>query len=278
MARPQPRLVILMPVYNDQDGLARSLASLGDDGASFDVVVVDDGSTPPLVVPDALPFRVELVRLDTNLGIVGALNAGLAHIAASGAYPYVARLDAGDLSLPGRLTAQMAFLDEHPDHAVVGGGADHVDHQGRFLFTFRPPTSHPRIVRYLRYRSPLVHASVMLRRSALDESGGYDPRFAGAEDLELYLRLAKRFQLGNLATVVLVREISPTSITSRRHATLRVRLRVLRHHFAPRSPDAYAGIVANLGFFLLPRQLVLRLRSAIGERKPERQHSKVDTI
>jgi glycosyltransferase involved in cell wall biosynthesis len=259
ICRARPRVAVLIPVYNDQDGLARSLESLRADGGGFDIVVVDDGSTPEIRIPTGLPFRTELVRLIRNRGIVGALNAGLEHIAAA-RYEYVARLDAGDLSLPGRTTAQTAFLDANSDHAVVGCWARHVDTQGRFLFDFRPPAEHRRVLRFLRYRTALVHTSVMLRFAALEEVGYYDPRFAGAEDLELYLRLARRHKLANLKRNLVVREITSNSITSRRQAIVISRLRVLRHHFDARALHAYLGLGSNLAFLLLPRASVLRLR------------------
>ena len=254
------RLAVLIPVYNDQAGLERSLASLCDDGAAFGVVVVDDGSSVPLRLPEGLPFGIELVRLERNHGIVGALNAGLERIAAAGHYDYVARLDAGDLSLAGRMTAQMGFLDRHPDHAVVGCWARLVDAHGRLLFHFRPPAAHRRICRFMRYRSGLVHTSVMLRLAALHEVGFYGERFAGAEDVELYLRLARHHKLANLEHTYVIRETTPNSITSRRQRVLRSRLRALLHHFDGHSIHAYLGIASNLGFLLLPRAGVIRLR------------------
>lgn len=260
----RPRLAVLIPVYNDQAGLERSLAALRADGADFDLVVVDDGSSSPMRLPDGLPFRATLLRLVHNQGIVGALNAGLEHIAAAGHYDYIARLDAGDRSLPGRMTAQMAFLDAHPDHAVVGCWTTHVDPDGRFLFDFHPPAAHRQVIRFLRYRTALVHTSIMLRRRALEELGFYRAPFAGAEDLELYLRLARRYRLANLERTFAIREITPDSLTSRRQRIVRRRLRVLAHHFDPRSLHAYLGLASNLVFLLLPRAGVLRMRRLAG--------------
>jgi glycosyltransferase involved in cell wall biosynthesis len=274
----RPRMVVLMPVYNDQDGLIRSLEPLRGDGGTFDVVVVDDGSSPPLEIPAGLPFRTQLLRLDRNRGIVGALNAGLEHIAASH-YEYVARLDAGDLSLPGRMAAQMAFLDAHPDHAVVGCWARHVDQNGRFLFDFHPPALHPRVIRFLRYRSALVHTSIMLRLRALKELGFYREPFAGAEDVELYLRLAHGYKLANLEQIFVVREITPDSITSRRQSVAISRLRSLLYHFDGRSIHAYLGLASNLAFLLLPRVTVLRVREwadRLRRRSGDRNKQQVD--
>lgn len=256
-----PRIAVLIPVYNDPAGLERSLASLAA-SVPFEVIVVDDGSTPP-VVPPAAPFRVRVVRLARNQGIVGALNAGLDAIRAAGHYAYVARLDAGDRSHPGRLTAQLAFLDRHPDHAVVGTWAELVDPAGRRLFEFRPPVEHARLLHFLRYRAGLVHASVMIRLAALGAHGGYNPRFAGAEDVELWLRLGAHHRLANIGQVLHVREVAPRSITARRHRVLWQRLRVLLHHFDRRAPAAYLGVLTNAALLLAPRGAVLQLRRAL---------------
>lgn len=266
--RARSRVAILIPVYNDQNGLTRSLGSLRADGGTFDVVVVDDGSTPEASVSSGLPFHTRLIRLSRNRGIVGALNAGLEHVA-SADYEYVARLDAGDLSLPGRIGAQTAFLDANLGHAVVGCWARHVDEAGRGMFEFRPPAEHQKLMRFLRYRVGLVHTSVMLRFAALKEAGYYEARFAGAEDLELYLRLARQHKLANLERAFVVREITANSITSRRKAIVAKRLRVLWHHFDARSLHAYLGITSNLAFFFLPRALVLGLREWRGQLRRE---------
>jgi len=253
------RLAVLVPVFADQDGLARSLESLRDDGTRFEVVVVDDGSEPPLVVPEDLPFPVRMLRLPHNQGITAALNAGLEQIAAAECV-YVARLDAGDLSLSGRFAAQMAFLDAHPDHAVVGSSVELVDEAGRSLYRFDPPLDHDHILRRLRYENPLAHPTVMLRVAALRDAGFYVEHYPGGEDYELWLRLARRWKLANLEQVYVRKELTPTSITGRRFKLALCRVRIQLDHFAPGSIHAYLGIGRSLVALLLGRGIVIRLR------------------
>lgn len=250
------RLAVLMPVHRDQEGLERSLASLMRDGAGFDIVVVDDGSRPPLSVPGSFRSRTTLLRLDTNLGITGALNAGLGHIAAAG-YEYVARLDAGDLSLPGRMAAQMAFLDAHPDHAMVGCAANWVDLKGSLLYIFRPPEADHNLRRFQHYRVGFMHSAVMLRVAALDECGFYDDRYNGAEDYELFVRLSRRHRIANLPDVYIDYEINPRSLSSRRFRQGIVRLRVQMHWFDPWSVHAYLGVARNVVLLFATRGLIL---------------------
>ncbi len=262
------RLAVLIPVHNDQEALWCALRSLCADGAAFDVVVVDDGSVPPLRLPEHLPFHLRLLRLDANRGIAGALNAGLEHIVAAG-YEYVARLDAGDLSLPGRLAAQMAFLDQHPDHAMVGSSTEWVDPDGRSLFVFRPPTTDTGLRRFQRYRVGFVHAAVMLRVAALRALGGYDPGFSGAEDFELFLRLSRGYKLANLPEVYLRYVVSPTSLSARRFRHGIMRLHVLWRYFEPFSVHAYLGFARNVLLLLVTRGLVLRVKTLFGQgRRP----------
>jgi glycosyltransferase involved in cell wall biosynthesis len=258
-ARASKRLAILIPVFNDQAGLERALESLAADGEEFTVYVVDDGSNPPMSIPDGLPYRVHLIRQEPNQGITAALNLGLAQIAADG-YDYIARLDAGDLSLPGRLAAQAAFLDDHPEHALVGTATRQVDVSGRVLYDYHPPAEHRNVVRGLRYQAALVHPSIMLRLEAVQACGMYDNRFPGGEDYDLFFRLAKTYKLANLQSVYVVKEINPSSITSRRRERQLGRLRLLAWHFDHRSVHSYLGIVANALAVVVPRRLIFGLR------------------
>lgn len=258
-----PRVAVLIPVHDDQPGLARTLAGLAADGGSFEVVVVDDGSEPPLRRPEGLPFPVTLLRLAVNRGITGALNAGLAEIGRAGHYDYVARLDAGDVSRPGRIAAQMAFLDAHPDHAVVGGAVTFVDLDRHPLFVFRPPTDDQRLRRFQHYRIGFVHPAMMLRLAALEEVGFYDERFDGAEDYELVLRLARRYKLANLPQVYLDYEINPRALSAHRFRQGIVRLRVQARHFEPRDPHAWIGFARNLLLLLVSRGLVVTAKQRL---------------
>lgn len=255
----KPRLAVLIPVFNHQEGLERSLASLAQDGSEFEVFVVDDGSAVPVRIPPDLPYPVRLHRQEPNRGITAALNTGLA-LMAGGGYQYLARLDACDLTLPGRFAAQMAFLDSHPEHALVGTAARYVDMHGRLLFEYRPPTGHAALHQFLRYRAGVVHPSAMIRVQALIECGPYRDNFPGAEDHDLFMRLAKTHKVANLDSIFVVKEVSPDSITSNRKMILTSRLRILLSHFDPWSIHSYIGVTINGLLWLAPRPLILKLR------------------
>ena len=258
--RERPRLAVLIPVFNDQRGLEKALASLAQDGSQFDVFVVDDGSDPPIALPASLPYQAHLLRQEPNQGITAALNAGLPAICGAG-YEYVARLDAGDLSLPGRFAAQMLFLDDHPGHAAIGTATSYVDPDGNRLFDFHPPADHDALLRLYRYRSGIVHPSAMIRVAALLACGFYREKFPGGEDYDLFMRLSETNKLGNLSSIFVVKEVRPGSITSRRLSVRISRVKLLRYYFDPTSIHSYLGIALNTVLMLAPVALVLKVRS-----------------
>jgi glycosyltransferase involved in cell wall biosynthesis len=259
-ARRRPRLAVLIPVFNDQAGLERSLRSLADDAAEFDVVVVDDGSQPPIRIPPRQPYSTTLLRQMRNSGITAALNAGLRSIAEAG-YQYVARLDAGDLSLSQRLTAQLNFLDQHPEHAAVGTATLYVNPSGDPLFEFHPPTEHRRLMRFFRYRQGLVHPSAMMRVEAVLANGLYSESYPGGEDYDLFMRLGETHRIANLGTMFVVKEVAARSITANHRATRLCRLKILAAHFDPWSIHSYLGMIFNVWLLIAPRALVHKVRA-----------------
>ena len=79
---PSLDFYVLIPCYNDQEGLVRSLESIHYDTAKFAVLIVDDGSAIPvqhahLLSFVAAGFSINIITLPSNQGIVKALNAGL---------------------------------------------------------------------------------------------------------------------------------------------------------------------------------------------------------
>jgi glycosyltransferase involved in cell wall biosynthesis len=200
---------VLMPFRDAAATLEEAADSLlGEPGVSLELVLVDDGSRDGGgELAGRLAARHRGVRLlgTPGTGIPAALNLGLAAAAA----PLIARMDADDISLPGRLARQRAVLDTDPRLAVVGaqveafpsnavglGLALYVQWQNAVI----DAADH---ARELFIEAPLCHPSVMLRRSALDLVGGYR-EVPWAEDYDLWLRLdAAGFGLAKVPEVLL---------------------------------------------------------------------------
>lgn len=253
MTEERPDLCVLIPVFRDQSGLIETLKVLGREAHPFDIVVVDDGSPQPITCADSYgPHAVTLMRLDRNRGIEHALNAGLETILARG-YPHIARLDCGDLPLPGRFARQEDFLKANPRVGMVGTWARCVDDDGNYMFTLRFPVDHDEMLRKQRYVPALLHPTIMIRAEALRDIGLYSDRYKTAEDYDLFVRMGRNWRLANIPEVLTQYTISATGTTAaRRKRNLVARFRVQRDNFSARDPHAWAGLARTLLFMAIP--------------------------
>ncbi|SMC28697.1 Glycosyl transferase family 2 [Andreprevotia lacus DSM 23236] len=265
--QPLPRVVLLIPHYNNPQGLERSLASIGKDEVC-DVLVVDDGSNRAPIDHNAARAAfaargiVRFLNLPQNRGIEHALNSGLQWIQARG-YELVARLDCGDLNVPDRLARQLAFLDAHPAVMLVGGAASMVDPQGVEQFVLRHPAAQSAIVKAMRANSAFIHPTVMFRSAALAQTGLYPLDTPAAEDYALFWEFVNRFETANLPEVLIRYELDPTSIShSKRDKQLRSRLKLQRRH-SDGSAAALAGIARTAALLAMPYKLVFKLKSRL---------------
>lgn len=186
---------VVLPVYNDEHHVAHAVRSaLAQTGVSLEVVVVDDGSsdgTAEVLATLADP-RVKVVRLPQNVGLTAALNRGLAE--ASG--ELIARLDADDLALPGRLAAQAALFADDPSVVLSACAYTRVLPSGAVQRQSTPPLTHGALAMAAWSGNRLCHSAVMFRRSIALELGGYRREWYPVEDFDLWLRMlgAGRFR------------------------------------------------------------------------------------
>ncbi|RDI96141.1 glycosyltransferase [Meiothermus sp. QL-1] len=253
-------VALLMPVYQDQAGLEFTLSSLPKE-VPLDVVVVDDGSQPPIELPTLpSPHKGFLLRLSQNQGIEYALNHGLEWILSQG-YPYVARLDAGDECLPGRFEKQLDFLKKHPEYAMVGGQVLFINEQGKEVFRERFPTEDSSIRRIMHARNCFIHPAVMIRSQVLKEVGLYSNRYKAVEDYELFFRVVRRYKVANLADTILAYRINPLGISlKKRRQQVWNRLRVMLLNFDPLLIESWLGILKNSLLLITPVWMVQALK------------------
>lgn len=210
-----PRISVIMSVFNAEWHLADAIRSILDQTfTDFEFLIVDDGSRDGSAkIMDAFAAadsRIRVIRQE-NRGLIASLNRMLDEARA----PLVARMDADDISLPTRFERQVAFLNEHADHAVVGTNTHELDEQGTiFECTDLHPLDHPSIARAMEHRSPICHPSVMMRRDAILAVGGYRLPYVHCEDYDLWLRLLERTRLANLPDRLLLYRRSPGQVSA----------------------------------------------------------------
>jgi glycosyltransferase involved in cell wall biosynthesis len=194
-----------MSVWNGERYLAEAVESvLGQSFRDFEFIIIDDGSTDgSLKILEDFAARDERMHLVSreNRGLISSLNEGIALSRGE----FVARMDADDVCLPGRFADQVAFLRAHLDCVVLGAEVMMIDADGDPLCLRGHMAGHDMIDRacLLGGGNALTHPVVMMRKSALQQIGPYDPEMIAVEDLDLFLRLCEVGKAQNLPQVLL---------------------------------------------------------------------------
>ena len=181
-----PVLSVVMPVHNALPHLDEAIESiLAQRFTDFEFVILDDASTDGsrerLRRWAVLDRRIRLLEAEANLGPVRSSNK----VALEARAPFVARMDADDISFPDRLSEELDLLRRNPDVGVVASLCDTVDADG---YKLRGPETW----RLLR-NSPMVpfaHGVIMYRRELFAGVGGYRSGCEYWEDQDLISRMA----------------------------------------------------------------------------------------
>jgi len=242
-----------MAVYNGERFLAEAVESvLAQSFDDFEFVIIDDGSqdrTSAILERYRRSDPRIVVRTQCNRGHAASLNTGCQRARAR----YIARMDADDLSLQHRLERQVAFLDERPGVAVVGGAVHLIDSAGTALRVDYCPTNDTEIRKTLPWATPFYHPMIMMRRAHFGAIGGYRVAFEDAEDYDLYLRVAERYQLANLAEPIGCYRISEGQVSHRslrRQRAAHLAAQASAKARAAQRPDPMAGVERITGEML----------------------------
>ncbi|MDQ8021338.1 MAG: glycosyltransferase family A protein [Moraxellaceae bacterium] len=218
---------VLLPVYNGAPYIREALDSvLAQDHPSFEVIVINDGSTDDTAT-------ILASYTDARLRIVHQENAGLAVTLHRGVElargRFVARQDADDISQPGRLSLQHKYLLDRPDCGLVGTWSrimvDGVVTDRRHTH----PTSNGELQMWQVFDNFFVHTAVMFRKDVALQAGNYplEPEHYPPEDFYLWSRIARISRIGNIdKELVIYREV-PGSISRAKADLIDSRVRAM---------------------------------------------------
>lgn len=184
-----PKVSVLMSVYNNEATVDASITSIvRQTFADWEMILWNDASTDSsaekLTAWTQRDSRIRLFSNTHNLGLAASLNLALQKSEGI----YIARMDGDDVSLPERFEKQVAFLDSHPQYAILGSACTLFDEAGDW--GTRTGLTTPQKKDFL-WGSQFIHPSVMMRRDALAAVGGYrvcrDTR--RTEDYDLFMRM-----------------------------------------------------------------------------------------
>lgn len=202
-----PLVSIIVPVFNGERYLRESLDSiLAQTYPNIEVLVMDDCSTDRTaeIVASYSP-RAQSIRQTANRGIYGNANDGIARARGK----YIAVYHADDVYLPTIVEREVDFLEKHPQAGAVFCLDIFIDPEGREEGRLHlvpevrggKPLDYPVVLNaLLKYKNRfLMCPGAMVRASVYHDLGGYrDREFRNTSDLEMWLRIARKYPIGIL--------------------------------------------------------------------------------
>ena len=277
-----PLVSVVCPAYNCAKFIKPALESVfAQSYRPIEVIVVDDGSTDS--TPELIKsYRDVFYLRQANLGPSAARNSGIRAARAE----YVAFLDLDDLWIPEKLSDQVAALEACPEAGLAfsdmrvfssRGGEDLTMFQKYRLTAeyFGHERVVDRPVAKLVTMNFIPTSSVVVRKTALTQAGGFDEQFRKSEDWDLWLRMALRHPIiysPKLLTLKRVHEVNTSRDSEGMNVTsLQVLEKLKRDHqdlldklgvdITTVLRDSYR----NLGYFYLRQTSLADARQALGQ-------------
>jgi glycosyltransferase involved in cell wall biosynthesis len=199
---------VLMSVYYKDNALffQESVKSLLSQTLPPDqIVVVKDGPLP--VELDLILFSLEseykhlivVVSLPMNLGLARALNFGFKFIK----YDIIARMDSDDICIPNRFEVQIPYMVINKLDLIGGQICEFVDNPSNVVSFRVLPTTHERIVKFMKWRSPFNHPTIIFSRKLYETVNGYDEVFFPEDYMFFVKSFMAGFKFANVSDFVL---------------------------------------------------------------------------
>jgi hypothetical protein len=262
------------PDRNQLDETIRSVLSqtFGD----FEYVLISDGDRAESdrirkTFPDP---RIRIIENATRQGLMSSRRRGVAEARAE----LIALIDADDVAEPERFARQIAFLEAHPEHVLVGTGLRYIDEESRTIGFRTYPEHDEDIRRRMVEFNCIAQPAVMARRSALLAAGNYTPEFEWAEDYDLWLRVARIGQMHNLPEPLTAYRIHRgagkyTRLKASLRDMIRLKIHATRHYGYPFTPRVALNIALHCALIPLPSSLVVwAFRRVMGIRTQPAKH------
>ena len=208
-----PTVSVIIPTYKHRDFVLATLDSVfAQTYTDYEIIVVNDGSpddTREILRPLAEAGRIHYI-MQENQGQGAARNRGLAEAQGE----FVALLDDDDLWPPDKLAWQTASLRENPHAGMVVGPADLIDTATGQTMSRMPFL--PEITLELLFQgNPIVSpGQTLVRTDLLRRLGGLNAQIWGADDWDLYFRIAKNSRIIMEDHVALFYHVHPNNASN----------------------------------------------------------------
>ncbi|OGV96991.1 hypothetical protein A2W24_02610 [Microgenomates group bacterium RBG_16_45_19] len=200
----KPLVSVLIPVFNGAQYLEETVHSVFEStNLPVEAILVDDGSTDGskkrcCSLAAQYHGQVSIVNFNKNKGMTRCLNEGIK--VAKG--EYIARINQDDLMVKGRLEKQVAFLENHPEHVVVGSYIELFTATNKHFDMVKFPLDDKALKAIWMTLSPFADPAVMYRESAFLKTNGYSQVMWPADDVHMWYMLGKLGKLANIPQVL----------------------------------------------------------------------------
>lgn len=185
-----PTVAAIIPVFNRVQILGRALKSVyAQTSPADEVCVVDDGSTDGAREFVEKNFPEAIYCYQRNQGVSAARNRGVAITTSS----LLAFLDSDDEWLPGKLQAQLDALTEQDEYRLVHCDEIWIRRGVRVNQMNKHQKGGGDLFQRCLPRCVISPSAVLLERSLLSESGGFDESLPACEDYDLWLKICSRY-------------------------------------------------------------------------------------
>jgi glycosyltransferase involved in cell wall biosynthesis len=200
VGRMSPKISVIMATYNHAPYVDQAIRSVVDQSFSdFELLIVDDGSQDETasVVAGFADRRIRFIARAENRGSAASRNE-LIRLSRG---QYIAVQNSDDYWPLDKLAYQFEFLENNPDFAAIFGRASFVDQNGVLVpnpsSVFDQDNRSPALWlrRFFDGSNCLCHPTVMLRRSCQIDLGEYDRRYRQLTDMDMWVRLSKKYRL-----------------------------------------------------------------------------------
>ena len=207
------KISVIIPAYNCEKTIKTTIESvLNQSFTDFELIVINDGSQDSTlnIVSEIQDSRIKVFSFENAGGNVSR-NRGLHHALGN----FVSFLDADDIWTPDKLVSQLQALQDNPDAKVAYSWTDYIDENGAFLVTGTHTNVNGDVYEKLLVNNFLENGSnPLIDKEALIELGGFDESLIAAQDWDMWLRLAYKFNFVCVPSVQILYRISANSLSS----------------------------------------------------------------
>jgi len=205
---------VVIPAYNEEKYIASAIDSIiKQTYKSWEIIVVNDASTDNTIniIEKYKDDRIHIINNQQNMGAGEAQNIGFMNAKGT----YIAILAGDDVACPDRLQRQVQYLTDNPEIGLLGTGYKIIDQDSVTVRKVQYELSPIEVRWKLLYGNPIGASTVMFKTKILAECGMYDCNIVYGEDMELWARIAQKYDIAVIPDILTQYRVHSGSLTSK---------------------------------------------------------------